>query len=1463
MDGMRNFQREGDMLTDFAFSKDGPLSATQAKLKAEALSTLTVFEGYLKESLEKYKIWATNMKTRIEAVARPAQPPPPLMPEDGVAVTADIINPEIVNEGNIDTAPVTNPPPLVPVTSPPSLALVTSPTSLVPNSAMATGATDNAATQSESVEAKPIEDAPTLVITVQDMVLKWPDVLMIPDGVLSTDVLGRALVDQGSLSAAAEPAEECEETRLEEDELKELLQQFLVERENHAAYINGLREKVQAIRAFIAKIQRHVDPPPPAAASVQVEVPGVTAAIDDDNSTPLDIAPQMDEGNAEAREVKALSEGLFDNVKKYGIRRTDSHFKRSWQLDRGVLKGVLQPGILEVDSELAGAGLGALEPRKPPRAALSNAMHPYAEEELRLIANMQARVGFLRNPRFPAELPEAAAAILRDDSMLKVKPWVAGAVDAAARSRRRKRLAQGWKGGDAVEGRIIATPDLIFFTNYVPHHTYSKLLSIRNKTPHSTRYFCITLIETPKKFNGLVAPGMSCQYRIDFVPDSLADFELTLVVTSEVFTEKDEVVASPNFFTVPIIAKRERPELTIPDVLHCGPCRAGFVAVRRWKYTNIGGPGRFLLAGQQSKLDPYATFERLRNSKEDAELLRQQSITEGAYEISPAFFEVGAGESGELVVVYKAKAITDTHFDLESPMGTASTPSSYDRMRDRLDEIVLKIACDNCQVLQLPVRGISQKPSVEISGFYLVDARSNEKQAVERSSSDVNRPNSFNLGSQNVHAVTACVLTVHNNTRLRLPFKWIGVDYAGKGAEIEGETWSTTVLNDSFHFLPVSGHLLPNADTTFNINFKPQSPKIFDVIGRLLLLEEDNRVDDAGQIHEKLSEDSRELECALEINCRGVGIDYELSIKPEIVIVPSPLYVGSEMSTSVRLRNNSISDVAYELTVEGVSPAFLGLKVESPQGGVIGTVAAGSADELLIRLEGLYPGFVEGVLVCRTASGVGPTIRVPLVVRVDIKPGDLEFEDRAGDFGLLALGSKKTISLPLVNRSKKSMRYRLLVFAHDEDDEHSGAPDQEGWRSHPDWSVVIQPHQSVIDSGRTEVIQVLYGPKRCQKFRGHLVCELLPDLESKGLSSLVVSCIELRADVQTPRARLVNPSNSVTCFSTVPFAWKVLIQNETYLHTKYQWKNVESAECTAVFTPESCDLGPAQEAEVSITVTFKSKRVHKGFEFLCYIDGMAEDDGVLRTSLDAYVLGQKVKFRILEPALESGIDDTVDVATLKRLAVKPPERKVTAINTQMWPDGGPYCLDFGLDCPVFGNRTRTLVIRNKTAIASPYRTWVETYTAMGVDESDDADDDAGDRQIDGAGVMKSSWDPFKERKPGSVTLRPTKKEKIGFNSEAGKAWIEGIKAVRRTVNRMNRLLREGRGAAFHATPSYGVIEPFGEVRIDITSYNNLAGTYEDRFVCEIGAIRETIPIYMGVIGPVEGEDERQIGKERI
>ena len=74
-------------------------------------------------------------------------------------------------------------------------------------------------------------------------------------------------------------------------------------------------------------------------------------------------------------------------------------------------------------------------------------------------------------------------------------------------------------------------------------------------------------------------------YRIDFMPDSFADYEHKLIISTEI----------PSSFVVPVLARRENPSFAFPSVLDCGFVWAGRSIIKQWSFTNVGGPGRFIL----------------------------------------------------------------------------------------------------------------------------------------------------------------------------------------------------------------------------------------------------------------------------------------------------------------------------------------------------------------------------------------------------------------------------------------------------------------------------------------------------------------------------------------------------------------------------------------------------------------------------------------------------------------------------------------------------------------------------------------------------------------------------------------------------------------------------------------------------------------------------------------------------
>jgi hypothetical protein len=1239
----------------------------------------------------------------------------------------------------------------------------------------------------------------------------------------------------------------------------------------------------------------------------------------------------------EAAALAEKSSGVFKKVRNIRINRTNNGLKPTWLCERNPLHDISAPGILEIESEYLGEVIppGSLEPSRELPPAPKNTMHPFTEAELKLLSHMRARISYLRNPRFPnIVMPPTVGPLLRGELFSKIPKLppsvsIGSSLFISPAYMPNGQTKQSSKILKAIGGGIVANPPAIYFTDYIPHKTYTKILSIKNKSPHSGRfrlsipppytyskYFKVTMIATPKPSDGLVAPGMSCQYRIDFTPDSLANFSQTLIVSTEIggvlasaADNAGDINAIPTYppFSVPIIAKRDPPILTIPDVLHCGPCRSGFVATRKWTFNNIGGTGRFLLMTEDETLNPYDVFESIRLGEEtnlvemvldgkitdDSHKVRftasrmektvgkAELIREGPFEIFPSYFGLESGEIRQITIQFKAKPLPPPQVTSSEAERAKSADSK--RISESMSEVILRIACDNCQVLELPIRAVIQRPSVRIVQCQTLNAETGEKTISPL------QGHLFAFGDQNVKATTTFIVTIHNNTRLKLPFRWVGVDNPGKkltSGTLEGSLDFS--VNDSFIFNPSTGYLPPNADMSFEVSFNPQEVKKYSVIGRLLLLEEEDRVvereDGTLEVVPRETSNLRNLECVMDIFCTGVGLPYDVSIKPEIILVPGSLLISQPRETSARIINNSIANVDCEWTVENVDPTIVDIVVslQKETGRDSGSKVLVKKSEppvvVNVTMNGKFPGTVDGSLVFKTANGVGPNIRVPLKAKVELAQGALEFDTLIVNFGLLALGNMKVLKVPLVNRSAMTLRWKAAAYSR-----QSCYDEATGQKL---WHLRISPSEGVLEPGSRQMVELTYIPTWYQSFRGVLACDIVATTPDGNTISSFVSCVEMRAEVQTPRACLLNYMNSLTCYVEIPFQWRVVAKNLTMLRSKFEWVSPESRDYSVKFEPKSAYLAPSEELEIMVEVTFKKVARFEGLIFKCKLDGMVENDGYMTATLDADVYGMNVNFKILDPIevargkqtqgfrtkLENRMTNTIKGKMMATASGPAPP----LINSSLWKDGGPYMFDFGHDCPILENRTRTLIIRNKSAIPSPFRVWVETFTAMGIeDQGQNTDDDGFEESLhkhseghaaetanstekgrkstnskSGSKRRASQKEmPSASSSKSQLLLKPTKKEKIGFSSTTGKAWIESIKAARKMMQRMHFLLREGRGAAFHASPSHGVIEPFSEVRINLTSYNNLVGLYEDRFVCEIGKwVRETIPISLGVDG---------------
>ncbi|TPX63365.1 hypothetical protein SpCBS45565_g06644 [Spizellomyces sp. 'palustris'] len=1122
-------------------------------------------------------------------------------------------------------------------------------------------------------------------------------------------------------------------------------------------------------------------------------------------------------------QITSTKEGLHSELhppklKVVHIRRTDTGFNHIWIASKPVATELEKPGVLEIESEFIDGPAGALEPVKEIRAAPVNPMRPYTDEELKILECMEARVKYLSNPRFPAK-KEVIKRILSEGHKVPqfIPPGAPKHLTATADA-----LSVVNPAAEASERNagIIAIPGSVFFTDYQPHHTYEKDVIIKNTTQNSRRFrlsapppythspfFSVTLIEAPADHgtNGLVAPGMSLRYKVIFKPNSLANFSQRFIVSTEMGA----------IFDVPVIAKREAPLLTLPKTLDCGPSRASYENIRVWDFKNEGGPGRFLIVPDHTEVDPFTAFDNLKESQLYA------MASHGPFAIFPSFFEVKNGDTGQIIVRYSPP---DFEEEDKEEMG-------------RHDKVVFKLICDNCQVSELPIVGLAQNPAIQVAGIQLPDSGRVEGDAFSQSTDcDV----SLDFEAQNPHAKTTYLLTLRNRTLLRLPFTW---DLFDIPAHTKPKGVSALQSKTAFQIVPPRGWLPPNEDMTFEVIFKPDGIVHYDVIGNLLLLHNSKRLTEKTVCDSRRKYCSETEDCALSIRCIGQGVPFNAHLDPPILLIPDTLYTGTSYTTSFQLSNMSVSNIAYEWEIENVKSGSMQIALTHPSG----NLEALACCAISVQCTGGFPDDIAGALVCKIAHG--PTLRVPLAAKVDLPPGSLQFDTDLVDFGLLALGSCKTVQVPLVSRAPVPLSWRITGYKRSCGDLEK------------DCYLMYHPCEGILEPGSMQKITITYVPVWCQRFRGVLECQIVDadplakastvmdkrdseptDASNAGQAvrrTVTATVVEMRAEVLTPRATIMNPLNSITCYVDVPFRYVLVMKNVTMLSAKFKWQNIKTKDYHVTFRPLAGEIPGGEDLEITVEVIAHRIGMLSDLLLACTVEGMVEHGGLLGAKLDLTVRGIEVVFD-----LQNGSQHKTDRAI----------------------DGSSMLFDFGTECPIFANRNGTLVIRNRSAISSPYRVWMEKYAATALKEEEEtevAEQSADEQPVSGPTERRLSMSTVDSSSARGL-LRASKPAKLGFSSKTGMEYISKIKEVRRLIRRMHLLLREGRGVAFHASPSSGIIEPWGTVRVQVTSYNNLVGTYEDNLTCEVsGWARQVFPIRLGVVGlPVRFAGAQLVASKR-
>ncbi|XP_059966372.1 deleted in lung and esophageal cancer protein 1 isoform X3 [Mesoplodon densirostris] len=581
---------------------------------------------------------------------------------------------------------------------------------------------------------------------------------------------------------------------------------------------------------------------------------------------------------------------------------------------------------------------------------------PQRPQERLLLARMESRNRFLKNPRFfPPNTPFGGKSLLFPPKT----PALIGE----------------FQDGELEESCadtpvFLAKPSIAFFTDYEVGPVYEMVISLQNTTstsrhlrvlPPSTPYFALGLGMFPGK-GGMVAPGMTCQYTVQFFPDCLGDFDDFILVETQ----------SAHTLQIPLQARRPPPVLTLSPVLDCGYCLIGGMKTTRFICKNVGfSVGKFCIMPKKSWPPP--SFRAVATIG---------FVEQPPFGILPSMFELAPGQAVFMQVLF-----------LPTSLGKA--------------EQTFVIVCDNCQIKELVTTGIGQLVALDL--IYV----SGEKSQPEPGElTDLTAQHFIRFEPENLQSTASKLLIIRNATHVELAFRW-QIMKPNLRSLMPGETYSPDSIKShpnretAFSIAPAIGALKPHTDHEFLLSFSPREPRDFHSVLQMVLeevpepmsLDLENPKDPSYSVNDVIF---------LEIEVKGSVEPFQVLLEPYALIIPGENYVGVNVKKDFKMWNNSRSAIRY--TWGKISDCHI-IEVEP----CTGTIEPNEVEDFQLNFTGGVPGPTSQNLLCEIKDSPSPVV---LHIEAAFKGPALVIDVSALQFGLLRLGQRATKSIQIRNVSQ-------------------------------------------------------------------------------------------------------------------------------------------------------------------------------------------------------------------------------------------------------------------------------------------------------------------------------------------------------------------------------------------------------------------------------------------------------------
>ncbi|XP_048190439.1 LOW QUALITY PROTEIN: deleted in lung and esophageal cancer protein 1 [Perognathus longimembris pacificus] len=559
-----------------------------------------------------------------------------------------------------------------------------------------------------------------------------------------------------------------------------------------------------------------------------------------------------------------------------------------------------------------------------------------------LLASMETRNHFLRNPRFfPPNTPQGGKSLIFPPKTCADTPV------------------------------FLAKPSVVFFTDYEIGPVYEMTIALQNTTsasrylrvlPPCTPYFALGLGMFPGK-GGMVAPGMTCQYVVQFIPDCLGDFDDFILVETQ----------SAHTLVIPLQARRPPPVLTLSPVLDCGYCLIGGIKMTRFVCKNVGfSLGKFCIMPKRSWPPP--CFRAVAISG---------FVEQPPFGVMPSVFELAPGFAILLEVLFLPTAL------------------------GKVEQTYL-VVCDNCQVKELVIKGTGQLVALDL---IYVSGEKSEPEPGELM--DLTAQHFIRFEPENPQTTAKKLLIIRNATHVELAFHW-QIMKPNLKPLMPGETYSMENIKchpdkeTAFSIMPEKGNLSPHSDHEFILSFSPYELRLYHSVLQMVL--ED--------IPEPLSsEDTESLEdrphcvdnvIVLEIEAKGQAEPFQVLLDPYALILPGESYIGMTVKKAFKMWNNSKSHIRY--LWGKISDCHI-IEVEP----CCGIIESNEVGEFQLNLTGGTPGPLSKDLMCKIKDSPTPVV---LHIEAAFKGPSLVINVSAVQFGLLRLGQRAVSTVQIQNVSQ-------------------------------------------------------------------------------------------------------------------------------------------------------------------------------------------------------------------------------------------------------------------------------------------------------------------------------------------------------------------------------------------------------------------------------------------------------------